>query len=38
MKIAIDCDDAAVNLKKVLFDHLKSKGIDINYLEYSKSK
>jgi ribose 5-phosphate isomerase B len=38
MKIAIDCDDAAVNLKKVLFDHLKSKGIDINDLEYSKSK
>jgi len=35
MKIAIDCDDAAVNLKKVLFDHLKSKGIDITDLNYS---
>jgi ribose 5-phosphate isomerase B len=35
MKIAIDCDDAAVNLKKVLFDHLKSKGIDITDLDFS---
>lgn len=35
MKIAIDCDDAAVNLKKVLYDHLKSKGIDITDLNYS---
>lgn len=35
MKIAIDCDDAAVNLKRVLFDHLKSKGIDITDLDYS---
>jgi len=38
MKICIDCDDAAVNLKKVLFDHLKSKGIDITDLNYSASK
>ncbi|QBN20483.1 RpiB/LacA/LacB family sugar-phosphate isomerase [Flavobacterium nackdongense] len=38
MKICIDCDDAAVNLKKVLFDHLKSKGIDIVDLDYSASK
>lgn len=38
MKIAIDCDDAAVNLKKVLFDHLKAKGIDITDLDYSTSK
>lgn len=35
MKICIDCDDAAVNLKKVLYDHLKSKGIDITDLNYS---
>lgn len=35
MKICIDCDDAAVNLKKLLFDHLKSKGIDITDLDYS---
>jgi len=38
MKICIDSDDAAVNLKKVLFDHLKSKGIDITDLDYSSTK
>ncbi len=38
MKICIDCDDAATNLKKVLFDHLKSKGIDITDLDYSSTK
>lgn len=38
MKIAIDCDDAAVNLKKVLVDHLKNKGIDIVDLDYSSTK
>ena len=38
MKIAIDCDDAAVNLKKVLLDHLKSKNVDVTDLEYSASK
>ncbi|KAF0237756.1 MAG: ribose 5-phosphate isomerase [Prolixibacteraceae bacterium] len=38
MKICIDCDDAAVNLKKVLFNHLKNKGTDITDLDYSASK
>ena len=38
MKICIDCDDAAVNLKKVLYGHLKSKGIDITDLNYSATK
>ncbi|MFA5329431.1 MAG: RpiB/LacA/LacB family sugar-phosphate isomerase [Prolixibacteraceae bacterium] len=38
MKIAIDCDDAAVNLKKVLYDHLKSNGIDITDLAYRSIK
>ncbi len=38
MKICIDCDDAAVNLKKVLYDHLKSKNIDITDLNYSATK
>jgi ribose 5-phosphate isomerase B len=37
MKIAIDCDDAAVNLKEVLFNHIMSKGIDITDLNYSSS-
>lgn len=38
MKICIDCDDAAVNLKRVLYDHLKSKRVDITDLNYSDSK
>lgn len=38
MKIAIDCDDAAINLKKVLYEHLKAKGVDITDLNYSEGK
>lgn len=38
MKIAIDCDDAAVNLKAVIVAHLKARGIDITDLDYSASK
>jgi ribose 5-phosphate isomerase B len=38
MRIAIDCDDAAVNLKRTLYDHLKSKGIDITDLNFSIGK
>jgi ribose 5-phosphate isomerase B len=38
MKIAIDCDDAAVNLKKVIYDHIKSKGIDITDLDFTATK
>lgn len=38
MKIAIDCDDAAVNLKKVIYEHLKSKQVDVTDLDYSASK
>ncbi len=38
MKIAIDCDDAAVNLKAVIVDHLKSQGADITDLDYSATK
>ena len=38
MKIAIDCDDAALDLKKVLVDHLKSKDIDITDLNYLGEK
>jgi ribose 5-phosphate isomerase B len=38
MKICIDCDDAAINLKKTLYDHLKYKGVDITDLDYSASK
>ena len=38
MKICIDCDDAAVSLKKVLYEHLKSKGVDITDLNFSEGK
>ncbi|HTE30292.1 MAG TPA: RpiB/LacA/LacB family sugar-phosphate isomerase [Chryseolinea sp.] len=38
MKLAIDCDDAAINLKKALLDHVKSKGIEIVDLNYAGTK
>jgi len=38
MKIAIDCDDAAVSLKAVVVDHLKAQGVDITDLDYSTDK
>ncbi len=38
MKVAIDCDDAAVNLKKVLADHLLSKKIEVVDLDFSSTK
>lgn len=39
MRIVIDCDDAAVNLKKIIVDHLKTKdGVEIIDLNYSASK
>ncbi|MFY0652794.1 MAG: RpiB/LacA/LacB family sugar-phosphate isomerase [Cyclobacteriaceae bacterium] len=36
MKIAIDCDDAAVDLKDVIFEHIQSKGIEIADLKESR--
>ena len=38
MKIAIDCDDAAVNLKTILVEHLKTSGRDVTDLNYSAGK
>jgi ribose 5-phosphate isomerase B len=38
MKIAIDCDDAAVSLKAVIVDHLKAQGLDLTDLDYSATK
>lgn len=40
MKIAIDCDDVSVELKKTIYEHIKSKGIeitDISYLSYNSN-
>ncbi len=36
MKIAIDCDSAAIELKKVLVEHLKEKQVDFTDLDYLK--
>jgi ribose 5-phosphate isomerase B len=38
LKIAIDCDDVAVDFKKVIYDYLKAKSIDIVDLNYSANK
>jgi len=38
MKIVIDADDAAFNLKKELVAHLQSKGIEVEDLDYNRSK
>ena len=38
MKIVIDADDAAFELKKVVVEHLKSKGIEVEDLDYNGSK
>jgi ribose 5-phosphate isomerase B len=34
MRVAIDCDDAAIDLKKIVYDHLKKQGINITDLDY----
>jgi ribose 5-phosphate isomerase B len=34
LRIAIDCDDAAIDLKKVILDHLKQRNVDITDLDY----
>ena len=38
MKIAIDCDDAAANLKTAIVAHLKAAGRDVTDLDYSAGK
>lgn len=34
MKVVIDCDDAAIELKKVIVAHLKNRGVDVADLDY----
>lgn len=38
MKIVIDCDDAAVGLKKTIVAHLEKKGVEVCDLDYLGSK
>jgi ribose 5-phosphate isomerase B len=33
--IAIDCDDAAIDMKNVIYEYLKEKKVSITDLEYS---
>lgn len=37
MRICIDCDDAAIDFKDIILEHLKDEGYDITDLEYSKT-
>jgi len=36
--VAIDCDDAATDLKKIIYDHLKQQGVNITDLNYRSGK
>ena len=37
MKIAVDCDDAAIDFKDEIFNYLQKAGYDITDLQYSAS-
>lgn len=38
LRIAIDCDNAAVNLKAVIVEHLRKQGHDVVDLDYASTK
>lgn len=38
LRIAIDCDDAAIELKKVIVQHLQNRGITVTDLDYLAQK
>lgn len=38
MRVVIDCDDAAVELKKTIVKHLESRGVEITDLDYLGQK
>ena len=38
MKVVIDCDDAAVELKKIIVRHLETKGVEVCDLDYLGQK
>ena len=33
-RVAIDCDEAAIDLKKVIYDYLKKRGVPVTDLDY----
>jgi ribose 5-phosphate isomerase B len=38
VRLAIDCDDAAIELKKEIVAHLRAKGVDVTDLDYLGSR
>jgi ribose 5-phosphate isomerase B len=38
MRVAIDCDDAAIELKRELVRHLRERGVDVTDLDYLGSE
>lgn len=38
IKIAIDCDDAVVDLKRIIFEYLKVSGYDITDIDHSSTR
>jgi len=34
LKVAVDCDDAAVELKKIIVQHLRARGVEVADLDY----
>ena len=38
IRVAIDCDDAAVDLKEAIYNHLRCKGVDVVDLNYAAGR
>lgn len=38
MKVVIDCDDAAIDLKKVIVGHLEKKGVELANVTVKRRK
>ena len=38
VKVAVDCDEAAVELKKTIIEHLRGRGVEVTDLDYLGGK
>lgn len=38
LRVAVDCDDAAVELKKIIVQHLRTRGVEVADLDYLGAK
>jgi len=38
MKVAVDCDEAAVELKRTIIQHLQARGVEVTDLKYLEGK